>query len=328
MGGFGSNYYVDWCHCNRYIGGDSMDIDVKKLAKQQYFKYFKIWFIVVGVLAVIGLFVFIASKLEKSTVRNNSAAPAERVYDNADVLTDAEEDKLRALIAEAEEKIHSDIVLVTMNQAVEGSDAQAQYNYRYDDWELNMRDLADDFYDNNNYGYESVGGSGVLLLDNWYEGQAGSWLSTCGDVYIRFGDYEINRVLDEVYYTIDDGAYKAYAAYVDEVVDLMQTDGESLDMSTFVMGALFVPTIVAGIYVAANMSSKDGKVTTNTTTYVANGKPRMNVSSDNFLRKHVSTRVIQTSSSSGGGSRSSSGGRGGSHRSSSGRSHGGGGRRR
>ena len=39
------------------------------------------------------------------------------------------------------------------------------------DWSTAMRDLADNFYDYNNFGYDKVHGNGVLLLDNAYEGQ-------------------------------------------------------------------------------------------------------------------------------------------------------------
>ena len=63
------------------------------------------------------------------------------------------------------------------------------------DWSTAMRDLADNFYDYNNFGYDKVHGNGVLLLDNAYEGQKGSWLSTCGNVYDYFGDYEIDQAL-------------------------------------------------------------------------------------------------------------------------------------
>ena len=97
--------------------------------------------------------------------------------------------------------------------------------------------------------------------------------------------------------------------------------------SAYLLGAIFIPIVVAIGFILVNLKSKEGQVTTQANTYVDNGRAKVNVSQDQFLRKSVSTRVIQTDS---GGSRSSGGGggRGGSHRSSSGRSHGGGGRRR
>ncbi|MBQ7775688.1 MAG: TPM domain-containing protein [Lachnospiraceae bacterium] len=309
-----------------------MEYDVKREARNQYLNYFKIWFIIVAVLIVISAIKLIGILTEKEEVveRTNTQAPQERVFDEANVLSDSEEEKLRKLIADAEAKIHCDLVVWTINQPVEGSEAES-YNYRYDDWELNMRDLADDYYDYNYFGYDNVDYDGALLLDNWYSGQAGSWLSTSGEVYEQFGDYEINQVLDEVYYTIEGGgsAYSAYAAYVKEVVKLMEQntgDYKPITMGSFVLGALIIPLIAAAIFLFSHLKTKEGKVTTNNNTYVS-GNVQMNRQNDAFIRKTVSTRRIETSSS--GGSRSgSSGGRGGSHRSSSGRSHGGGGRRR
>lgn len=309
-----------------------MDFDVKAEARKQYLKYFKGWFIVLGILLVISGVLLAKNVLKKPVPRTNTQAPEERVYDNADVLSDKEEQKLRKLIAKAEAEIQADIVIVTIDQAVEGEEARQKYGYRSIDWEQNMQDLADDFYDNKLFGYDSYY-SGALLLDNWYSdengSQAGSWLSTCGDVYEEFGEREINQVVDEVYYTIDMGGspYQAYKAYIDEVVVIMGGKTPIVSMGIIVLLALIVPVVVAGIFIATKAVSKEGNVTTNVNTYV-NGNTRNNIVSDDFIRKSVSSRRIPNNTSSGGGTRSSGGGRGGSHVSSSGRTHGGGGRRR
>lgn len=313
-----------------------MGIDVKKLARQQYLKYFRIWFILLGVLAVIAAVLFVGGLFSsnKSMERNNSKAPEERVYDYAEVLTNGEEEKLRELIAEAEAEICCDLVIVTMNQPVENLSAEEmeEYGYRYNDWDNNMMDYADDFYDDNNYGYNMPGGDGAILVDNWYAGQVGNWLSTSGEVYERFGWYEIDRVLDEVEDAYYESAYEAYRTYINEMVRLMGRESSGVKVygngSRYLLGAVFIPIVVAFVFVLVNMREKEGQVTTTASTYVENGKTRMNVIQDRFIRKTVSTRVIQSGSSGGGSGRSGGGGRGGSHRSSSGRSHGGGGRRR
>lgn len=310
-----------------------MEMDVKREARAQYLKYFRVWFIILGILLVIAAVKFIGNALAKDVKaeRTNLNAPTERVFDEADVLSDEEEDKLRTLIAEAEGKIQCDIVIRTINQSVEGTTAKEQYGYRYTDWELNMRDIADDFFDYEGFGYDKETYSGALILDNWYENQEGTWLSTTGAVYEKFGDYEINKVLDDIYYAIEGGssAYQAYKKGIEEIVYQMQKEERavsSLSMGTFVMAGIFVPIIVAAIFIFSKLKVKEGEVTTNSGTYV-DGNAKINGQRDDFIRKTVSTRVIQTSSS--GGSRSGgSSGRGGSHSSSSGRSHGGGGRRR
>ena len=204
-----------------------MDIDVKKLSKQQYMSYFKIWFIILGIVVVVAAVLFVGSFLKpvSESTRENTDSPSERVYDNADVLSKAEEKKLEKLIEETENRIKCDIILVTISQPVENldEDQMERYGYRYNDWEMNMRDLADDFYDYNEFGYDEVGddGDGVLLLDNWYSGQMGSWISTSGKVFEEFGDYEINRVLDAVDAGLATSAYAGYVAYVKKVEQLM-----------------------------------------------------------------------------------------------------------
>ena len=79
-----------------------MEKDIKREALRQYFKYFKIWFIIAGILAVITIGAAVVHALTPKTVRDNSQEPAERVYDYADMLTDEEEQSLREYIAECE----------------------------------------------------------------------------------------------------------------------------------------------------------------------------------------------------------------------------------
>ena len=188
-----------------------MENDVKKEARRQYLRYFRFWFIGIGILALLCIVMALVKQLRGPVPRSNTEAPAERVFDYADVLTDQEEEDLRRYIAETEEKLQIDIVLVTFSQSVEGEDAMAQYGLRSRNWEQNMQDIADDFWDENHYGYNrGFEGDGVLLLHNWYEGQNGEHLSTSGSVERAFSVRDIDRVL----YAVDDyyatNPYKAY----------------------------------------------------------------------------------------------------------------------
>ena len=96
-----------------------MEKDIKREALRQYFKYFKIWFIIAGILAVITIGAAVVHALTPKPVRGNSQEPTERVYDYADMLTEEEEQSLREYIAECEEKIQADIVIVTIAESVE-----------------------------------------------------------------------------------------------------------------------------------------------------------------------------------------------------------------
>lgn len=298
-----------------------MSDSIKKEARKQYFHYFRIWFIVIGVLFVIAVIAGAAYTARNTASRPNLSAPAERVYDYADVLTDAEENNLRQRIAEVERELHIDIVLVTFNQSVEGEDAMRQYGFRSTDWEQNMMDYADDFWDENRYGYnKGYEGDGCILVHNWYEGQNGEHLSTSGRVEERFSVYDIDDVLYAVdkYYETD--PYRAYLAYVNRVAYLMSTE----DATPLPFAVIFIlPLIAALVYALINLRQKAAQDTTTASTYVEGGKPVMKAQADDFIRKNVVTRRIE-SSSGGGSTRSHSGGGGGHHTSSSGASHGGG----
>ena len=82
-------------------------------------------------------------------------------------------------------------------------------------------------------------------------------------------------------------------------------------------------SVVAAIYAASHLSKNKAKKTVAVNAYVAGGRPSIKNQGDQFIRKNVVKRRIETSSGSSGGS---SGG-GGHHVSHSGASHGGGGHR-
>ena len=61
---------------------------------------------------------FLHNALDGGAKRGNNQAPTQRVYDFADKLTDEEESRLEALIAEREAQIHCDLVVVTLNEPI------------------------------------------------------------------------------------------------------------------------------------------------------------------------------------------------------------------
>lgn len=291
-----------------------MEKELKRQAVKQYLHYFRFWFAAVAVLLV-SLAAVAAMRLgSKSAVRTNSVSPTERVYDYAGVLTEEEEQELRELIAGVENRIRCDIVLVTMNEEVETPQKS---------WEAAMRDRADDFYDQNNYGYNGVHGDGALILDNWYEGQKGSWLSTCGRVYHSFSSNDINQVLRSGYSVIDEHPFKAYKAYIETIERKMSDQGSHTFPAILI---LILPTVILFIFVGVNLRTKIGGETVQANEYVAGGQPVLREKSDQLVNKFVTTRRIPRST--GGGHGGGGHGGGGGHVSSGGVSHGGGGMRR
>ncbi len=301
-----------------------MDNDYKKEARRQYLHYFRFWFLGIGLAAVACVALWAGKQTRGSAPRANNEAPTERVFDYGEVLTPQEEEALREQIARMEEKIQADIVLMTISQPVEGREAMEQYGLRWEDWERNMQDIADDFWDQNRFGYnKGYEGDGILLLYNWYQGQKGEVLSTSGKVERALSTYDIEEIFDAVDARHDRDPFKAYEAYVDKVGDLLE---DSLQIPFGWGMVIFLPIGVAAMYAAAGASQKKADNTVAVNAYVSGGKPEFHDRTDVFLRKSVVTRRIAASTGGGGRSSANHGG-GGHHHSSSGASHGGGSRR-
>lgn len=295
--------------------------DYKREAALQYLKYFIFWFVAVAVTILLTLFFGILHFLKPESVRKNMEAPTERVYDYADILTDEEENMLREYIAEQEKKYEADFVVVTMNQPVEGELA-LQNGCSTEVWDINMMNIADDFWDENRFGYnKGYEGDGALLLDNRYEGQRGEWLSTSGKVEEKLGSYEVDQVLYAVDDYYDSDPCRAYIRFIDKTCSYLPGNGIRLGFGYYLL-AFAGSIIVAVCYASYHLKKNNAKDTVAVNAYVSGGKAITRNAADNFIRKNVVTRRIETSSSSGGRS-----GGGGHHRSSSGASHGGGGHR-
>lgn len=143
---------------------------------------------------------------ELASERQNTASPEERVYDYADVLTDEEEEMLREYIAVYEEQKAMDIVIVILNEDMESLMDM--------EWDEAMEEYAEDFYDDNKFGYDEPYGDGVLLLDNWYEGQAGSWITTAGRLADEYSQDDLELVFDVMFSQIEEDPFAAYTSFV------------------------------------------------------------------------------------------------------------------
>ncbi len=282
-------------------------------------KKFQITMIVtaaIGLTALILSLVINWASREKIPPRDNDkCTEEERVFDRADVLTDEEEEKLRELINETEPEIGCDIVLMTINDSGMASDYA-------------MMNLADDFYDENFFGWNEPvgydeGGDGAIFVANWGRdeyGDAYAWFSTTGKVEKKYSNQMIDALINKVCSKLVNDHYGAFAAYV-KTLEQDMTARKGLKVPWLLYPVLGIIAAVA--FILANLPKKAGENTTGKQTYVKQEDVHMLRKEDTFLNKSV-THVRIQSSSSGGGGRSGGGGH---HTSSSGRSHGGGGGR-
>lgn len=289
---------------------------------KKFVQIFKIPLIIFSVFLIVGVVckIVVDNRPKVEFERNNSQCTMERVFDYADRLTDEEEEILREKINQAEESCGTDIVVVILDETLE------EYAKSYESiigpvepYQYTMV-FADNFYDENAFGYNAPHGDGVVFVDNWYreaDGGVYSWLSTSGRAMDILTTDNVEFLLDLALENVEDDPAYAYGSVVDMVVDYMNPNiplGEGLGGIISVLIGL-----VAGlIFFIANFGGKKGKKTVQTRTYVKSGKADISERQDIFLTKTVTRRKIETQS----------GGGGGSHVSAGGHSHGGGGHRR
>ncbi len=268
---------------------------------------------------------------------------AQRVFDDADLLSESEEQVIQEEIEKRIEKLSLDIIVVTTDDAY-GKSAEA---------------YADDYYDEHGFGYGDSYGPGILCLIDMDNREV--HLSTAGQAIAQFTDWEINQMLDEIYYWLAEGRwYDACVAFVEQVDEYADNDETAQngyydkDTDTFVeyteaeLKAIRRKAAIAQILSPGSILSKLGiamvigavsvlimciNVNRNK---VPGGRVYMKAGSDQIrqrydhktnttvTKRHIPRNNTSSGTRSGGGSGV---GHSSVHRSSSGRSHGGGGRK-
>ena len=221
----------------------------------------------------------------------------QKVFDNAGLLTDAQEAMLQAESLRVAQAKSVDVILLTVKDA-KGKTAM---------------EVADDFYDQNGFGYEAPHGTGILMLIDMDNREA--WISTSGEAITYFTDARIQRVLDSVFEYLPNGDYVgSFQAFLGDVEYYMGY--EQAPWWTNVLIQLGIAILIGLFTVIALVARAGGVMTAGNRDYMTG--VRVNAASDQFLRRVVTMRVIPKNTGGGGGSST--------HTSGGGFSHGGGGR--
>lgn len=239
-------------------------------------------------------------------------AASDAIVDEADLLTQEQEDDLAGLALSIRNTYNMDVVVVVVS-SLDGKTSQ---------------EYADDYYDYNGYG---IGDdySGVLFLlainDRDYA------ISTCGEAIDALSDDDIDYLLDCVFDDFRNGDYYLglrtylenlenefynYANTKDEVTKSKDPNYGKIGVFSLAIGAG-----AGGIGLATMRSGMNtAKPQVGAQSYLANNSFALPVNRDTFLYSRTSRTRIQSQSSR-------SGGRGSTHVGSSGRTHGGGSRK-
>lgn len=233
---------------------------------------------------------------------NAECVTDERVFDYADKLTDAQEDKLRKLIAKREKQIQADIILVTLEEQMT-------------DYEVMV--YSDDLQDSMKFGYNGPYGNCAMLVDNWETGYM--WFHTAGNVMEKYdSDSRVDFLLDKTCEFVNISPYMGYRAYISTLSKNMQG---SFFFSLYVphLAVFLFALTVTGIFLWANLYKTGAGKTTTSSTYMKGQTYQVRKREDFFLSKNVVQRRIETGGRNGGSG-------GGGHMSGGGHRYGGGGR--
>lgn len=273
------------------------------------------------------LFLLILSLLAAISPAAFAAESLPMVVDNAELLSSTEESALETSVQELREAYEMDFVLLTAN-SLEGKSAQ---------------EYADDYFDENGYGY-GENGSGVLFLlameeREWY-------ISTCGDAIYALTDYGVQELGETAVWYFSEGYYaegfQVFLSYLPDYLDAYESgtpldgyadysgdyyhgDRETVvhyekETSPNILISLLIgagTAVVAVLIMRSSMNTK--KMQYGASSYLKSGTFSLRKHQDMFLYSNVSKVRRQQNNSSGGGSSV--------HRSSGGRRHGGGGGR-
>ena len=125
---------------------------------------------------------------------NPQQSGTKRVIDQADMLTDEQERALEEKIAQTQEKIRADIVIVILNESLEARYPDLIYS-RVDETGAyeGIRRYAESYWVENGFGGNEPGntGNGIIMVDNVYRESNGwvyNWVAGAGDMRFSVGD--------------------------------------------------------------------------------------------------------------------------------------------
>ncbi len=234
-----------------------------------------------------------------------------RLADQADLLAPSAESSVLAVLDEISDRQQLDVVVVT-TATLDGKTPMA---------------YADDFYDENGYGFGS-GRDGVLLLVSMEDRDW--WITTSGYGITVFTDAGMDYMSEQFLPALGEGSYEeaftCFARLCDQFITQARTgapyDIGALPKAPFSVGYALGRALLIGLFAAViitlamRYSMKSVRFEPAAAAYVKRGSMQVTESRDLFLYAHTDKRVRQKESSgSGGGSRT--------HTSSSGRTHGG-----
>lgn len=217
----------------------------------------------------------------------------QRIYDDANLLSEAEVTKLEELAQEYSDKQETDFIILSIEDA-DGKDIEKYMG---------------DFYDEHGFGYNQQHGNTAILALDMKErdvmlmgfGKAEEYLDAERLDLVR------NKITPDL---SSKNYYDAFVSFIETSSRYMEfRPGVNPENPLFKWWIqLGAAVIVAGLIVGSMVYNSGDKVTTNSRTYFDDNNTRMNSKRDIFINKTVSKRRKPSNNNKGGGGRGGGGG--------------------
>lgn len=269
----------------------------------------KSWLTETAVMIMMAVFVIllIPGNVLAASGTSDRDSSAGGIFDEADLLTDSEEQALLEKLEKYSEKYEADIAIVTTDYAG-GKTAQA---------------YADAFAEKIGQSMTQEDYPGILFLMDMDNREI--YIATQGKAIGWYDSRRIDRILDDCYNHIIDGEYKATCdAFLEGVRDYMGLEpGKSARMGILgVLVRLLIALAVGAAATFAMVHKRGGRVTAGAAAYFNAAQSHLDGQQDRFINRTITRRHIPKPQNNGGGHSG-----GGVHMSSGGGMHGGGGRK-
>jgi uncharacterized protein len=234
----------------------------------------------------------------RSEVRDNKGliVTEQRIFDEAELLTPDEENKLMEEINRVSSKREMDIIIVTTK------DVKGKTWVKY----------ADDFYDTHDFGYDKSHGNGILLLismDTKSTQGRGAWISSSGEVMKYFNDSRCQSIFEDIKPDLKKYAfYEACNKFISYSEDYMGLETSVPVFLTFRSVQIGIALLISVMILAFMLYRFRYGKPIDSNTYLESNSVKMNLSSDEFISKHTSVVKNSSGGNGGGGGHSSDGG--------------------
>ncbi len=228
----------------------------------------------------------------------------QKIYDKANLLTKEEINELETEAIRIAKENEVDVIILTVDDAKGKTSMQ----------------VADNFYDENGFGYDEVNKTGILFLIDMDNRDI--YISTYGEANPYFTTEIIDIILDDVFvYLSEEDFYNGCITFLESISSYMWYVEPEKSFKDYFLIYLTIATVIGTIATYYMFQLKATEPNMGYTTYIDRKSVKINREEEKFVKTVITERKIEKNNNN-----DKNGGDSSTHTSDSGKTHGGGGR--